>query len=534
MKKIIILISLLFLLTSTSVHAQMYKWTDENGQTHFSDKPHKTAKKIKINKSGKVNVQTTSAIQPQTQTKSQPNPSKSTRIKLRKLLKQRNFKKLNKILSELDESFKKDIKNEQHLFSAYETFFIKKESYESLFNDWVEATPDSHIPYLARAKYFYAMAWKVRGNDYSSETPKKQKYKMLDYLKRAMEDIRIPMNEKKPPILAFELLLRIAKLQGHDDLKDAFKAVIKIYPATFNYRNIYLSSLTPRWGGSYEKMQNFIEETQQYVKLNPRLKFLESAIYLDKGAMLSLKKEYELASLMFNSSIGFGDYSEAYFERGENYVRLKQYKKAISSLTKSISLNSEMPLYYYWRANAYIGLEMFDKAANDLKFAAKLDPYDKSIKNRNSWLANKLYKQAYDTQNNGDTLSTIEKYTKAIKFDPNNGNLYNQRSRAYYDQRKHALALKDIKKAIEVEPDRYNHYLMLDFLVVRTNKDWPLIIRYWNKYIDLKPDDARAYAEVAGTYYHNRDINSAKKYAKKSADMGNNDGIEIFNRLKNL
>lgn len=36
------------LLLSLSVHAQIYKWTDSQGNVHFSDKPHKGAEKIEL------------------------------------------------------------------------------------------------------------------------------------------------------------------------------------------------------------------------------------------------------------------------------------------------------------------------------------------------------------------------------------------------------------------------------------------------------------------------------------------------------
>ncbi len=34
------------LLGVTQSYAQVYKWKDENGKTHYSDKPHQSAKKF--------------------------------------------------------------------------------------------------------------------------------------------------------------------------------------------------------------------------------------------------------------------------------------------------------------------------------------------------------------------------------------------------------------------------------------------------------------------------------------------------------
>jgi hypothetical protein len=35
-----LILAVLFLTITTTAHAQVYKWVDENGTTHFSDKPH--------------------------------------------------------------------------------------------------------------------------------------------------------------------------------------------------------------------------------------------------------------------------------------------------------------------------------------------------------------------------------------------------------------------------------------------------------------------------------------------------------------
>jgi hypothetical protein len=45
--------AMLFLAIATTAHAQFYKWTDENGTTHFSDKPHSNkAKAITVKPNG--------------------------------------------------------------------------------------------------------------------------------------------------------------------------------------------------------------------------------------------------------------------------------------------------------------------------------------------------------------------------------------------------------------------------------------------------------------------------------------------------
>ncbi len=49
----ILIYAILFLAIATTVHAQFFKWVDENGTTHFSDKPHSVnAKAITVKTNG--------------------------------------------------------------------------------------------------------------------------------------------------------------------------------------------------------------------------------------------------------------------------------------------------------------------------------------------------------------------------------------------------------------------------------------------------------------------------------------------------
>ena len=60
MKKLLLISA--FILLSTSVNAKIYKWIDENGSIHFSDKPYsQDAKEVKVQGTG-ISVQKSEAI----------------------------------------------------------------------------------------------------------------------------------------------------------------------------------------------------------------------------------------------------------------------------------------------------------------------------------------------------------------------------------------------------------------------------------------------------------------------------------------
>lgn len=73
MKKVVLLFSLLLLCVCVS-YAQIYKWTDSQGNVHFGDVPHEGAVQVKVNES-----QTYSAPKPLNNNVNQPGISQQTK-----------------------------------------------------------------------------------------------------------------------------------------------------------------------------------------------------------------------------------------------------------------------------------------------------------------------------------------------------------------------------------------------------------------------------------------------------------------------
>jgi hypothetical protein len=57
------------------------------------------------------------------------------------------------------------------------------------------------------------------------------------------------------------------------------------------------------------------------------------------------------------------------------------------------------------------------------------------------------------------------------------------------------------------------------------------IISYWLRYIERNPEDSRAYSEIAGTFSHKKDLDSAIKYSKKASDLGSSEGFRAYNHF---
>lgn len=71
----------------------------------------------------------------------------------------------------------------------------------------------------------------------------------------------------------------------------------------------------------------------------------------------------------------------------------------------------------------------------------------------------------------------------------------------------------------------------MDYILAKEN-EWDIIIGYWDEFIELNPDNSRAYLERGGTYFHKGDMQSALKNAKIAADMGNTKAKQIYEKYK--
>ena len=311
MKHSLLVITLLLLLSANSSFAQVYKWIDEKGRTQFSDKPHPKAQEVKIKggnkKSTKINKTVVSKKQHVAVTyKSLLN---SNVLKLRSMLKRKEFYALNKKIAQLDASYKANELSEDAYFTAFDAFDIRSEGLASIFDAWVSSTPAAYQPYLARGIYQYHIGWLHRGGKWSSETKDEKKLKLSEYLSKAEEDILKSLNINGASIISYSYLMRVATTRGRQDESERLqRKALEISLSSYNIRAQHLRALTPRWGGSIKAMQKYLVEASPAIKKYPNLRLLEGYIYNEAGEMQVIGELYNSANELFSKSLESGEY----------------------------------------------------------------------------------------------------------------------------------------------------------------------------------------------------------------------------------
>ena len=229
----------------------------------------------------------------------------------------------------------------------------------------------------------------------------------------------------------------------------------------------------------------------------------------------------------------------AYGYRGNAYIALNQYQKAMNDFNQSINITRD---YYFTykgkttgyrenghdrraledynsamisRGNAYFLFGQYKLAINDYNMAIQLKP-----DNRQSYC-----NRGNAFENLGQYQRAIHDYTKAINMNPNDVQSYYNRGNSYNKLGQYQRAIDDYNQAIRIKHDysdaynnRGNAYAGLGL--------YQLAIDNYNKAILLKPDDIKIYHNRFHAYVKSGDNPSGCRDAKRVCDLGQCDLLE--------
>ena len=113
---------------------------------------------------------------------------------------------------------------------------------------------------------------------------------------------------------------------------------------------------------------------------------------------------------------------------------------------------------------------------------------------------------------------SIEKLTDQIKADPKNGDLYNERAKAYLGQKQSDLALADINKALQIDPDKSKYYCTLSDCYFASGSVTKCS-QALEKALKLDSKNTEALLKVAELNYFFKKYDLTFEYIKKTLDV---------------
>jgi hypothetical protein len=199
-------------------------------------------------------------------------------------LRSGNYQALDQYYSQQQRDYEAGRESDQDLYRNFRKLYEDSVDNQGYFDRWVEAFPKSHAALLARGAYQYRMAWSIRGDKYLNQTSSAQIDSMKNWLRRARPDLTASLELTPKPYLSALYLLNVAMLQGSPDERlHWYTVATSMDPANTLVRYRYMFSLRPRWGGSYEQMQDFLRQCEDQHLPPQLLARLDMLIHADRA-----------------------------------------------------------------------------------------------------------------------------------------------------------------------------------------------------------------------------------------------------------
>ena len=160
---------------------------------------------------------------------------------------------------------------------------------------------------IARGMYFVNLAGARRGGGYAVNTNRGQ-FRALDAtLDSSFADIRVALKHDPSNLAAYWVLQRAAGFHGQADVLPTYNRALRLSPASFVTRWLAITTLAPRWGGTYESMDRVAGQAQQFASANPELRTLQGFIDWDEADAAWQSNDAERAISHAKASTSYGE-----------------------------------------------------------------------------------------------------------------------------------------------------------------------------------------------------------------------------------
>ena len=131
---------------------------------------------------------------------------------------------------------------------------------ERRINDWKSSISSSPYAHFASLRLMYSKAWNARGTKYANETSEDQFNRFKTQLLLTESAILSDANKLKNSAISYNLLMAVAlDTRGTKTSPiQTFETGVINWPNYYDFYEVFLTRLVPKWGGSWEKVDEFI------------------------------------------------------------------------------------------------------------------------------------------------------------------------------------------------------------------------------------------------------------------------------------
>jgi len=133
-------------------------------------------------------------------------------------------------------------------------------AHDELITKWLEFNPDREYAAFAQIQLQWEDAWRYRGEKFVSKTPKHHIELFQTALEETQDALLEPSGALYGTAVSGQLLFQVSL-----DMRNPNKQAGKIYtesiekwPEHHTFHRLFINRMTPRWGGSFELIDSFI------------------------------------------------------------------------------------------------------------------------------------------------------------------------------------------------------------------------------------------------------------------------------------
>jgi hypothetical protein len=201
-------------------------------------------------------------------------------------------------------------------------------------NRWVEQRPN-FISYGFRGIFLTNYGYHLRGDKWISETPPENIKKMYDQHQLAWKDLQISRQKNRYFSPIYSSMIEILQANGEIQLaKKIHDEATKLIPKSSVIRKTYVQALRPKWGGSYEMMQKYIDSLNDVFNLNPLLYSIKGKVLAERGDAARSKANNRESIRYFTRAMAYGETVALLRERSRAYNCIYNYELARADIVK--------------------------------------------------------------------------------------------------------------------------------------------------------------------------------------------------------
>lgn len=199
--------------------------------------------------------------------------------------------------------------------------------------------------------------------------------------------------------------------------------------------------------------------------------------------------------------------------RGVEAINNHNHDEALEYLNKELSENPKNGYAFAWIGVVRDYKSEYGRALTAINKALKLLP-----KKDKEYMSFAHSSRANVYLNLGDTISAIKDYGSAIKFTPDNEDLYEKRAQIYYELKKYDLADADYIKITSINEGSVIGYMGLG-RNANDQKDFETAIKYYSHVLKLASNYSSGYSFRAESYIGLGKYNDAIEDIIKAIDI---------------